>query len=191
MLSIVNRSEAAGFCGKLSSCGLTLASVYTINWVGVGYAPVILVLGLMTLVINVTHISLILLSDLHDKLVGPFEVSRRAILSKQDHNLTSALKTVSIEFINYYLTDWQYIQQPVNNRQNYHYGTQLSYKLEQDDVYCGECQQSLFYTPALYQFIRLQCGHEFHQSCILKWVIAPTNAESECPVCLYGVCNLK
>ena len=115
--SIVNQSEAAAFCGTLSSCGLALASVYTINWIGVCCALILDILGIVIVTINTFHLPLLLSNDLYITLMGPFDLNRLGILTTHSYQLSLALETASTEYINCYLTDWQRIQRrpPVNN----------------------------------------------------------------------------
>ena len=169
---IVNQSEATAFCSKLSSCGLTIASVYSVNWIGVSCVLVLGILGLVIVTVNAIHLPLLLLNDLYITLMGPFELNRLGILTKHSYELALALETASTEFINCYLTDWQRIQrrQAVNNIRAistaaYNYGALDD--LYQDDDHCSECHSILFAYNGSWNLLQLQCGHMFHQVCIL------------------------
>ena len=194
--SVVNKSEATDFCDMLSSCGLALASVYPFTWTGESYAPIMIGLGLVMLGTNIFRLPLMLLNDLHDKLMGPFEVSRLAILDLQgdELSLALALEAASTEFIDYYLNDWHHVQlpdhiQPVPAANNYgvldtnHYSS-----------HCCRCKDHLLaYTMhgMRAKVMQIECGRRCHQICILRWAIDTTYTESACSFCTDDTYILK
>ena len=92
--SIVDNSEAAAFCSKLSSCGLTLASVFSSDWTThYVYTSIAFAFGVFEVALHAFHLPFMLLHDWHTKRATQFEANRLAILSKQGDELTLALDT--------------------------------------------------------------------------------------------------
>ena len=193
---MVSLDEAAVFCRTLSSCGLTLASVYSANGTtAYGYSSIIFVFGVIEVVIHTCHLPWMLLYDWHTRRASQFEAHRLAILSKQGGELTLALETAPPEFVTYYLTDWKHAKKLKSASR----ATSAVYSListtdstsdramppvpeiEQDDGHCTVCQNILFPADGGKKVVELQCHHTFHQTCILHWAIVATN--TGCPVC--------
>ena len=110
---MVSLDEAAVFCRTLTSCGLTLASVYSADGTSAyGYSLVIFIFGMIEVAIQTCHLPLMLLHHWHT-CATLFEANRLAILSKQGDVLSAALATaLSIAFLFYYLTDWKHTAEP-------------------------------------------------------------------------------
>ena len=193
---MVSLDEAAVFCRTLTSCGLTLASVYSANWTtAYGYSSIIFVFGVIEVVLHTCHLPLMLLHDWHTRRATQFEANRLAILSKQGEELSAALETAPPEFITYYLTDWKHAKRPKSTSR----AAPAVYSpisttdstsdramppapdIEQDDGHCTVCQNILFPADGGKRVIELQCHHTFHQTCVLHWAIVATN--TGCPVC--------
>ena len=112
---MVDISEAAGFCRRLSRCGLTLASVYSTNrTTAYGYSSVMFVFGVVIVLVQFFHLPLVLLDHYYFGHTTHFEVRRVAVLSMQGDELTQALDTASWQFISYYITGWKRVKQPDN-----------------------------------------------------------------------------
>ena len=193
---MVSLDEAAVFCRTLTSCGLTLASVYSANGTtAYGYSSVIIVFGVIEVVLHTCHLPLMLLHDWHTRRATQFEADRLAILSKQGDELSAALETAPPEFVTYYLTDWKPVKKPKSASR----ATPAVYSpisttdstsdramppvldIEQDDGHCTVCQNILFTADGGRRVIELHCHHTFHQTCILHWAIVATN--TGCPIC--------
>ena len=193
---MVSLDEAAVFCRTLSSCGLTLASVYSANGTtAYGYSSIIFVFGAIEVVLHTCHLPWMLLYDWHTRRTTQFEANRLAILSKQGDALSAALETAPPEFVTYYLTDWMHAKKPKSSRR----ATTAVYSListtdstsdmppvpvpdiEQDDGRCTVCQNILFPEDGGKKVVELKCHHTFHQTCILHWAVVATN--TGCPVC--------
>ena len=174
---MVSLDEAAVFCRTLTSCGLTLASVYSANGTtAYGYSSIIFVFGVIEVVLHTCHLPLMLLHDWHTRRTTQFEANRLAILSKQGDALSLALGTAPPEFVTFYLTDWKHAQRPKStSRASSAVYSPISSTdstsdrtmppvpgIEQDDGHCTVCQNILFTTDGGKQVIELQCHHTFH-----------------------------
>ena len=193
---MVSLDEAAVFCRKLTSCGLTLASVYSAKWTtAYGYSSVMFIFGVIIVLIHMYHFFLMLLNHYYYGHTTHSEVRRLAILSKVGDELTLALEAASWQFISHYITDWKRLPQPAStNRAVSAPGTVPPPPLattepaippvlaiEQAANHCSLCQGILVTTDNDKKGIELRCAHKFHQVCILQYAIVVTN--TACPTC--------
>ena len=192
---MVSLDEAAVFCRRLTSCGLTLASVYSANWTtAYGYSSVMFIFGVIIVLIHTCHLPLMLLNHYYFRHTTHSEVRRLAILSKEGDELTLALEDASWQFISYYITGWKRVKQSASTSSAASApGTVYSPLTTIEPVIppvpgtrqaannCTLCQDLLVTTDNDKKCIELRCTHKFHQVCILQYALVVTN--TGCPTC--------
>ena len=198
---MVDISEAAGFCRRLSRCGLTLASVYSTDWTtAYGYSSVVFIFGVIIVLIQSCHLPLVLLDHYYFGHTTHFEVRRVAVLSMQGDELALALEAAPWQFISYYITGWKHMKQPDNT--NLAAPTPASGAIysplattdpaadptippvpdiEHVTDHCNICKDLLFTINDDKKCIELRCNHKYHQVCILLYAIDVSH--TCCPIC--------
>ena len=115
--SMIKPEEAATFCHTLSSCGLTMASVYRSTllpyyvWLFMSiYSWVTYTTGIFMLFTGVCHIVLLILYGVYTicrvMYERRYDAQRLAILSKQGDELALALEAAPRSFIDYFISNW-------------------------------------------------------------------------------------